>query len=120
MLYGREVQKPPWYKTERKRARSRILHGRPAIKREAVLNRMKNGWTIDQIAGDMLITRMAVYEAMALILKQEGVKNRQELAAKLDWKHAQPLNELEKRVARGKEREKVVLPLIFENLSYPQ
>jgi hypothetical protein len=54
------------------------------------------------------------------IYRQERVKNRHELAAKLQWQHPQPLNELEKRMALGKERRDILLPLILQNLSYPE
>src|SRR5206468_1542503 len=43
-----------------------------------------------------------------------------ELAAKLGWKHEQPLNEHEKKLAMAKEDEERVLPLILEGLSWEE
>jgi len=117
LLYGHEVKRPDWYKPERKKARARILHGRPALKREAIMRRMSNGWTLEQIARDLLISMHSLVESTRQIFKQERVKNRRELAAKLGWKHEQPLNHREKWLARAREREEKVLPLILEGLS---
>jgi len=93
------------------------LHGRPALKREAIMRRMSNGWTLEQIARDLLISMHSLVESTRQIFKQERVKNRRELAAKLGWKHEQPLNHREKWLARAREREEKVLPLILEGLS---
>ena len=116
MLYGHEVQKPQWYRSERKHARHRKL-GRVAVKREAVFKRLMNGWSMEQIARDLLISKNGVIGAIHIICRQEGVKNRRELAAKLGWKIEQPLNGWEKHLAGAKEHEEAVLPLILEGLS---
>jgi len=120
LLYGRDVPKPAWYKTERKRARTRILNGRPAIKREAIFNRMKLGWTIDQITADLLIARTYVTQSIIHICKQERVQDRHQLAAKLGWQHPQPLSGREKHLHRGRERAELVQSLLLEGLSYEQ
>src|SRR5881394_1223042 len=90
---------------ERKKARSRQLMGKPAVKREAVYLRLMNGWSYEQIARDLLISMSGVRQHANRICRQERVKNRGELAAKLGWKHEQPLNGLEKKLARAKENE---------------
>ena len=112
MLYGHEVPKPQWYRKERKRARSRQIF-RAAPKREAILRRLSNGWTLQHIASDMLISLPSVYVSVSQILRQEQVKNRRELAAKLFWNHEQPLNNFEKRIERARQREARVLPLLL-------
>ncbi len=117
MLYGREVQKPWWYRAERKRARRRIL-GRPAEKRDAVFSRMRLGWTIQQIALNLKMSKSAVQCVMHVICKLEGVKNRHELAAKLRRTHPQPLNAYEKRRQIARETEKLVEGLLVEGLLY--
>ena len=117
MLYGREVEKPSWYRRERKRTRLRIL-GRPAVKRDAVFARMRLGWTIQQIALNLKMSKSAVVCLMHVICRLEGVKNRHELAAKLRWTHPQPLSGFEKRCQIAREREKLVEPLLALGLLY--
>ena len=117
MLYGREVQKPSWYRPKRKRTRRRIL-GKAAPKRDAVFTRIRLGWTIQQVALDLKTSKIAVQNAMNIICNLEGVKNRHELAAKLGWKHPQPLSGFEKRCKIGRERERLVEPLLVEGLLY--
>jgi len=120
LLFGHEVQKPQWYRPQRKNARSRRLHAAPALKREAVFTRLMNGWTPEQIALHLLISKDAVELHTQRICKQERVKNRRELAAKLGWKHEQPLNGREKLLALAREKEEQVLPLILEGLSWQE
>jgi DNA-binding NarL/FixJ family response regulator len=79
---------------------------------------MMNGWTLEQIALDMKMSKSAVVIATSHICRQEGVKNRRELAVKLGWKHEQPLNAWERHLARGRERAEMVEPLLLEGLSY--
>jgi len=119
MLYGREVPVPQWYRRERKKARCRKL-GRPAVKREGVFVRMMNGWTVEQIAKEMLISKRSVEWMVRFICRQEGVKNRAQLAAKLGWKHEQPLNGREKLLAKAKEREEAVLGMVLEGIRFKE
>jgi DNA-binding CsgD family transcriptional regulator len=98
-----------------RRPRRRL--GKLAVKREGIFLRMMNGWTIEQIGLDLKISRVAVRGSMAIILRQEGVKNRHELAAKLGWKHEQPLNANERVLARAKEQEEMMLPMLLAGLS---
>jgi DNA-binding NarL/FixJ family response regulator len=117
MLYGHEVEKPHWYRRQRKRARFRVLT-RPAPRRQAVLVRLSNGWTIEQISQDLLMNKPTVERNIRHICKQERVKNRTELAAKLGWKHHQPLNGRELLLATARHREDLVQPLLLEGLTY--
>ncbi len=119
LLYGREVQKPQWYRPQRKNARCRKL-GRIATKRQAIFLRLMNGWTLQQIARDLLISMKAVIAAIQIICRQEQVKNRRQLAAKLGWKHEQPLNGQERIRAIAKEHEEQVFPLILDGLSWQE
>jgi DNA-binding NarL/FixJ family response regulator len=119
MLYGHEVQKPSWYRHQRKIARHRKL-GRPAHKRDAVFNRLRLGWTVPQIALNMKISRKAAEYLIYKICKLEGVKNRHALAAKLRWTHPQPLNHWETDSQIAREREKLIEPLLLEGLIYPE
>jgi DNA-binding CsgD family transcriptional regulator len=48
------------------------------------------------------------------ICRQEGVRNRHELARKLGWAHPQPLNQEE----RARERRERVLPLVLAGKSF--
>ena len=82
MLYGHEVEKPQWYKWERKARRCRRL-GKPAIKREAVFTRLRLGWTVEQIALNLEMSKRGVQWCIWMICKQERVKSRHEVAAKL-------------------------------------
>jgi DNA-binding NarL/FixJ family response regulator len=116
MLYGHEVERPQWYERQRKNARFRKL-GRVAARREAVFVRLMNGWTYEQIARDLMMSIHNVTENVRVICKQEAVKSRRELAAKLGWNHEQPLNEIERIRANAREDEERVLPLILEGLS---
>jgi DNA-binding NarL/FixJ family response regulator len=113
MLYGHEVKRPDWYHEERKKARDRKL-GRVAVKREAVLRRLLNGWTYKQIARDLLINMPNLARARRIIYAHEGVKDRVELGRKLGSVHEQPLNLREHARAR---RERV-LGMLLEGLSH--
>jgi hypothetical protein len=77
MLFGHEVEKPQWYRPARKNVRCRKMR-RVAGRREAVFVRLMNGWTYEQIALDLMMSKHSVVENVRLILKQEGVKNRRE------------------------------------------
>ncbi len=117
MLYGHEVEKPQWYKRERKATRSRRL-GRPAPKRDAVFTRLRLGWPVEQIAINLRMHISSVRSCLRLICLQEHVKNRHELAARLAWKHPQPQNAFEKRCQLAREKERLVEPLLIEGLLY--
>jgi DNA-binding NarL/FixJ family response regulator len=119
MLYGHEVEKPQWYVAERKVARHRKL-GKPAVKREAVFNRLRAGWPVEEIALKLLMSKGAVAKSIHRICRQERVRNRAELAAKLGWAHAQPLNGREKIRQMAKEREELVEKLLLEGLGYKE
>jgi DNA-binding CsgD family transcriptional regulator len=119
MLYGHEVEKPKWYKSERKVARHRKL-GKPAAKREAVFNRLRLGWPIEEIALKLLMSKGAVIHSISRICQQERVKNRHELARKLGWVHPQPLNGRERRRALAVERERMVEGKLLEGLGYAE
>jgi DNA-binding CsgD family transcriptional regulator len=119
MLYGHEVEKPHWYRAERKVARHRKL-GNPAVKREAVFTRLRLGWPVEQIALNMQISKKAVEHSVRRICEQERVKNRAELAGKLGWTHSQPLNGRERIRQVGKERERLVEGLLMEGLGYKE
>ena len=117
LLFGCEVPKPAAFLPQRKNTRSRRLHAKPALKRQAVFVRLMNGWTYQQIARDLLISMDAVYLHTARILKQERVKNRHELAAKLGWKHAQPQSAREKYLAHARQKQEKILTLLLQGLT---
>jgi DNA-binding NarL/FixJ family response regulator len=66
------------------------------------------------------MSRDNVARTIRQILKQERVKTRSELAAKLDWKHPQPLNRYENRMNRGHQREQMVQTLLLEGWKYDE
>jgi DNA-binding NarL/FixJ family response regulator len=117
MLYGHEVEKPQWYRAERKVTRHRKL-GKPAARREAVFNRLRLGWPLEEIALKLVMKKGDVSDAVSQICRQERVKNRTELAAKLGWTHRQPLNGREKIRQVAKERDELVEKLLLEGLVY--
>jgi DNA-binding NarL/FixJ family response regulator len=117
LLYGHEVEKPQWYRPQRKNARWRKLHAAPALKREAVFVRLMNGWTPEQIALHLSISKDAVELHIQRICRQERVKNRRQLAAKLGWKHDQPQNAREKFLAQARQKEERVLALLLQGLT---
>jgi DNA-binding CsgD family transcriptional regulator len=119
LLYGHEVEKPAWYRTPRKRARSRQLH-RPSPKRDAIFDRLQLGHTLDQITTGLLIPRTSVRRAILHICKQHGCKNRRELAAKLGWKIDQPLNARERIRIIAKERDQQIEQLLLQDLGYKE
>ena len=114
MLYGHEVEKPHWYRIARKRTRVRQLN-RASPKRDAIFEMLKRGETVDAIAVEMLISRLAVRAAMQKICRQEGVKNRRGLAKKLGWGEP-PLNPREEREARARARDEKIEALMLEGL----
>jgi DNA-binding NarL/FixJ family response regulator len=117
LLFGHEVEKPQWYQPQRKNTRSRRLHAKPAVKRQAVFVRLMNGWTTEQIARDLLIPKHAVELHIQRTCKQERVKNRHELAAKLGWKHAQPQSAREKFLAQARQKQEKILALLLQGLT---
>jgi len=119
MLYGHEVEKPQWYRTVRKNARSRQLN-RAAPRREAVMELLEDGRTVEEIARELWMRKSKVDEAVGHICRQEGVKNRAELGKKLGWKREQPLNVFQKRRALKAEREEKILALLVEGLAYKE
>ena len=108
LLFGHEVPKPQWYQPRRKRARCRQLH-RPAPRRQAVLRRLLNGWTLRRIARDLTMSLEHVHRNVAHLCKQEGVADRVELAAKLGSPHPQPLNQIQNARRRRRNIEKLLL-----------
>ena len=95
MLYGKEVPKPAGYRSQRKRTRVRQLN-RPAPRRQMVLRRLLNGWSINRIARDMQVTPTCIRFQIKHLCAQENVKNRHELAKKLRAPVMPPLNQTER------------------------
>ena len=77
MLYGKEVPKPAGYRSQRKRTRVRQLN-RPAPRRQMVLRRLLNGWSINRIARDMQVTPTCIRFQIKHLCAQENVQNRHE------------------------------------------
>jgi DNA-binding NarL/FixJ family response regulator len=113
LLYGREVAKPAGFHVRRREYRPQTRRA-PARRREQVLRRVLNGWTIEQIARDMEITPGVVWRHLGVIRRQENVRDRHELAKRLGSPHAQPLTQVEE-VRRRRER---VLELLLEGRTY--
>jgi DNA-binding NarL/FixJ family response regulator len=99
LLYGREVEKSPWFTPDRKRP-YRPQPNRPAPRRQQVLTRLLNGWPERKIARDLTMHLAAVFHNMKVIFNQHGVQNRHELAKKLGSPHPQPLTRSEIATAR--------------------
>jgi len=115
LLYGHEVQKPAWYKEERRRRRDRKLNRR-APKREAVLRRLLNGWSDKRIARDLMMSLGSMRNMRRELCRQERVVDREELAKKLGSPHAQPMD----RKEMARERRRRVMELLLEGLSYDE
>jgi DNA-binding NarL/FixJ family response regulator len=111
LLYGREVAKPADFQARKRPFRPRL---RAAPRREQVLRRVLNGWTTRQICRDLGVSRDCLGHHIRSICRQESVKNRHELAAKLKSSHPQPLSQKE-GAARRREQ---VLPLLLRGDSY--
>ena len=113
LLYGKEVPKPKWFVTERKRAYHPKPNSRPPLRRQQILRRLLNGWTLQQIADDLHIKPLSVHNEMKTICRQEAVPDRAELARKLGSPHPQPLtrNQLARR------RRGIMLQLILDGRS---
>src|SRR6266850_136338 len=99
MLYGREVKRPAELKEERRRVRVRRIHGGAPV-REKVLARLRNGWSDFAIAKELGKSINAVRCQVRLILRGEGVADRQALAEKLEFAKSPPLNQEERAGAR--------------------
>src|SRR6266550_798571 len=87
--------------------------GYEAPMREKVWARLRNGWSDFQMAREMGVTINAVRCQVRRILKEEGVKGRGELAAKLGLAKRPPMNQEE----RAKERRKAVKEMLVGNFS---
>jgi DNA-binding NarL/FixJ family response regulator len=115
LLYGREVPKPRWFHPTRKIA----YHPQPtrqAPRRQQVLRRILNGWSIQQIARDLHTGIRAVHNHLRALCKQENVKDRHALTKKLNAPHPQPQNQYD----RTKARRHQVLTLLLQGQSYKQ
>lgn len=121
LLFGREVPKPAMLidaqrdGTLRKRA-YRPQSDRKAPRRQQVLNRLMNGWTIRRIAQDLSISIRAVLNHVRALCTQHEVADRHALTKKLGSKHAQPLTQDERAEARYAEVERRLL----RGLTYKQ
>jgi DNA-binding NarL/FixJ family response regulator len=117
LLYGREVAQPAWFTSEALRKRAyRPQLNRAAPRRQQVLVRLLNGWTIRRIARDLMISIRAVLNHVREICRHEGVRTRHELARKLGSAHEQPLTQDERAAARRAR----VQELILQGCSYQQ
>jgi DNA-binding NarL/FixJ family response regulator len=112
LLYGREVPRPAGFHVRRRAYRPQSRRASP--RREQVLRRVLNGWTIGRIARDLEIRPDAVWKHLRVICRQENVRDRHELAKKLGSPHAQPLTHVES-VGRRRER---VLALLLQGQTY--
>jgi DNA-binding CsgD family transcriptional regulator len=99
MLYGSEVERPAGFEQERVVMRVRRM-GYEAPMRRKVLSRLRNGWSDFQIARELGVSINAVRCQVRLICREEGVGDRQELAAKLKFAVSPPLNQEERAGAR--------------------
>ena len=111
LLFGHEVTKPDWYSPTRLNTRTRQLN-RPAPRRQMVLRRLLNGWSINRIARDMHVTPTCIRIQIHHLCAQENVKNRHELARKLRAPVMPPLNQIE----RARLRRERVKELLLEGL----
>ena len=101
LLFGREVPKPEWFDT-RKRLRNYYPQlRRPSPRRQMVLRRLLNGWTIRQIARDMTISIRAVLNHVRALCRQEHVSDRHGLAKRFGSSHPQPLTQDDRARAAG-------------------
>jgi DNA-binding CsgD family transcriptional regulator len=76
-----------------------------------------NGWPEHKIARDLTMHLPAVFHQMKAIFKQNGVKNRHELAKKLGSPHPQPLTRSEKAAPRrARVRELVAAGLTHQQI----
>src|SRR5687768_8867416 len=82
MLYGSEVDKPTGVFRERKRA-YRPQTSRPAPRREHVMRRLREGWTIKAIAAELGVGPAAVHNHVKVLRGQEGARGREELMRRI-------------------------------------
>jgi DNA-binding CsgD family transcriptional regulator len=115
LLYPREVPIPEDFDVPPVK-KHRIMLNVKAPRRQAVLRRILNGWTYEQIARDLEMNRTVVSTSVAILLRQENVKTRTELAKKLGSPHPQPLRRKEKVAARRAK----FLPLYLKGLTYAE
>jgi DNA-binding CsgD family transcriptional regulator/transposase len=115
LLYGREVARPA--ALEGGRVREYRPHvNQTAAKRERVREGLLAGKTVARIAREMGVRASAVRNHVCAILRQERVADRHELARKLGATAEQPLNHVERTVARATERRRRVEALLREGL----
>ncbi len=53
LLYGHEVEKPAWFRPERRQAYRPLPRAKPSLRQQQVLAGLKKGWTMKQIAQDL-------------------------------------------------------------------
>ena len=82
MLYGSDVDKPEWFTPRRKRA-YRPQTTRPAPRREQVRERLREGWTIREIAKELGVGVCAVHNHVKVLRAHEGVLTRPQLVGKV-------------------------------------
>ena len=115
LLYGREVARPAGMEGGPVRAYRPVINRR-APKRERVLEGLLGGKTVARIADEMGIRTSAVRNQVSRICRQERAADRHELARKLGSTAVQPVNEVERAVARAAERRRRVVELLREGL----
>jgi DNA-binding NarL/FixJ family response regulator len=115
LLYGCEVKPPAWYRPgENRKLRNHRKLSSSAPRRQAVLRRLLNGWSYEQIALDLLMSKSAVCKNIARLCEQEDVADRHELAAKLGGAVSPPLN----RDERAAKRRFAVKELLLEGFTH--
>jgi DNA-binding NarL/FixJ family response regulator len=117
LLYGHEVPRPQGFREEAQRKRAFRPHlNRPAPRRQQVLARLLEGWSVRQIAAEMRTGICAVNNHITALCRQEIVPDRHALARKIGCERALPLN----RPERTRERRKRVMKLLLAGLTYEQ
>ena len=124
LLFGHEVQKPEWYKKERKRARHRKLTTPPAARRMAVLDLILKGRTDRQIARELTMTMHRVQAIITHLCRQENCPHRHDLAKKLACPELveggctvpQPLN----LIQTARRRRQLVEKFLLQNKTYSE
>jgi DNA-binding NarL/FixJ family response regulator len=115
LLYGCEVRPPRWYRIGQGRKMRRVRQmTREAPRRQMVLRRLLNGWSVKRIARDMEISLRTVHQHIDALCRQEDVADRHALAAKLGAKCSPPLNNWE----RAGVRRAAVMRMMLEGATY--
>jgi hypothetical protein len=112
LLYGSEVERPGWFKVERKRAYAARLGAEPSKRRPVIEGMLREGKSYKEIGKELGINWGTVKVHARKIYPQHGVRTRAEFLAKYGMVTARAkLPEIRRRILGGESVGRIVMEM---------